>query len=284
MYKNIVAWFSGGVTSAVACKLAIDLFGRENVRVIFMDTRNEHDDTYRFLKDCSRWYQKEIETVHNFNNEIKTIKDVWLKHNKLNISVGAPCSADLKRSLRQKLQTKYKFDGHIFGFDINEPHRAKGMSLNWRKINPIFPLLLYGYSKKDCIRILQDNNIEIPEAYKLGYSNNNCLKTGCVQGGIGYWQKFKKDFPKKFETMAELEHELTKKAGEPVTISKDQTNNRDFDLVFLKKNPNYPSMKDISEMKGRQPEPLVDCMGFCGSNDLKPPKETKIRINQLSFL
>lgn len=25
--------------------------------------------------------------------------------------------------------------------------------------------------------------------YKLGFTNNNCFGTGCVQGGIGYWQK-----------------------------------------------------------------------------------------------
>jgi hypothetical protein len=30
MNKDIIAWWSGGITSAVACKLAIDLYGRES--------------------------------------------------------------------------------------------------------------------------------------------------------------------------------------------------------------------------------------------------------------
>lgn len=27
MSKDIIAWWSGGITSAVACKLAVDIFG-----------------------------------------------------------------------------------------------------------------------------------------------------------------------------------------------------------------------------------------------------------------
>ena len=49
----IICWWSGGITSAVACKIAIDDHGvSQPVRIIFLDTGNEHDDTYRFMKDC----------------------------------------------------------------------------------------------------------------------------------------------------------------------------------------------------------------------------------------
>lgn len=39
---------------------------------------------------------------------------------------------------------------------------------------------------------------------KSGLKNNNCFSTGCVQGGIGYWQKMEKEFPEKFNVMADL--------------------------------------------------------------------------------
>jgi hypothetical protein len=39
--------------------------------------------------------------------------------------------------------------------------------------------------------------------YKLGYNNNNCI--GCVKGGIGYWNKIRKDFPERFNRMAQIE-------------------------------------------------------------------------------
>ena len=42
MENNVViAWWSGGVTSAVTCKICIDTYGVDNVRVIFIDTMNE---------------------------------------------------------------------------------------------------------------------------------------------------------------------------------------------------------------------------------------------------
>jgi hypothetical protein len=42
--------------------------------------------------------------------------------------------------------------------------------------------------------------------YKLGYKNNNCI--GCVKGGMGYWNKIRKDFPEDFKKMADLEQEM----------------------------------------------------------------------------
>lgn len=113
---------------------------------------------------------------------------------------------------------------------------------------------------------IEDARIEIPEMYKMGYTNNNCWQTGCVQGGIGYWQKIQREEPEKFERMAEVEHDLTKLKGEPVTILKDQ--GKGGGLVFLKPHPDYPHMKDISMMKGRPVEPIVECNGFCGTYDL----------------
>lgn len=49
--KKIICWWSGGITSAVACKTALDLFKDKNkCRVIMIDTGNEDEDTYRFNK------------------------------------------------------------------------------------------------------------------------------------------------------------------------------------------------------------------------------------------
>ena len=62
--KKIICWWSGGITSAVACKTALDLFKDKNdVRIVMIDTWNEDDDTYRFFADCERWYGQEIEMI-----------------------------------------------------------------------------------------------------------------------------------------------------------------------------------------------------------------------------
>lgn len=279
MNNDIIAWWSGGVTSAVTCKLCIDLYGLENVRIIFMDTFNEDDDTYRFKKDCEIWYGKEIETITMIGQKYEKIQDVWYKYKSLNVAHGAICSTELKQNLRKQWQKENEFKYQAFGFDVDEIKRVKSMTRNYRKTaKPIFPLLLFGYSKEDCVKICLDEGLKLPNAYTMGFLNNNCLGTMCVQGGIGYWQKVQRDFPDKFNEMAKVEHELTELKGEPVTMLKDQSKNGG--LVFLKYNPKYPNLKDISMMEGREPKPLMDCNGLdCAIGEMEERTSTDKEIN-----
>jgi len=275
MKAKIIGWWSGGITSAVACKLSIDLYGKDNVRIIFIDTRNEDEDTYRFMRDCERWYDIKIETISS--DKHKTIQDVWIRYKALNNAKGAVCSSELKRAVREKWEKNNTWRYQVFGFELDEYKRAKGLKLNHPHTKPIFPLMMYGLSKKECIKVVQDAGIEVPRTYSWGYLNNNCMNTGCVQGGIGYWQKIQKEFPDKFNKMADMEHKITDLKDKPVTMLKDQS--KGGGLVFLKPHPNYPNIKDISMMKGRPPKPLFECNGLCGINDLTKSKSTEGEIN-----
>jgi 3'-phosphoadenosine 5'-phosphosulfate sulfotransferase (PAPS reductase)/FAD synthetase len=279
--NKIIGWWSGGVTSAITCKLCIDIYGLENVSLIFIDTFNEDEDTYRFKKDCEKWYGKKIETITRIGKgkKYEKIQDVWYKYKSLNVAGGAVCSSELKRQLRKEWEKENNYEAQAFGFDIDEIRRVKSMVGNYKKTaKPIFPLLMYGLNKKDCVQMVLDANIKLPKAYVLGFLNNNCLNTGCVQGGIGYWQKMKRDIPSNFDAMAKVEHELTEMKGEPVTMLKDQS--KDGGLVFLKPHKDYPNIKDISMMKGREPQPLTDCNGLaCGVKDLDEVSKTHQEIN-----
>lgn len=271
----VIAWWSGGITSAVTCKLCIDWFGVENVRVVMIDTGNEDEDTYRFKRDFETWGGAKVEMIKS--KEYDSIQDVWLTNLSLNISKGAVCSDRLKAKVRRDFQNKNSFSYQAFGFEIEETNRAKAMSLNHPDSKPIFPLIYSLLSKNNCIKMVEKAGITPPRTYQLGFNNNNCFKTGCVQGGIGYWQKMQREFPEKFDKMAALEHELTDLKGQPVTMLKDQSKNGG--LVFLKPHPDYPLIKDISMMKGREPKPLMECNGFCGTNDLGKMNETMREIN-----
>lgn len=264
----VIAWFSGGITSAVAVWYAIMLFGLQNVRIVFIDTKNEDPDTYRFLEDCEKWYGKKIERISAIGegSRYSSIQDVWRRFNSLNVASGAICSAELKREVRLRFQRENNYSFQTHGFDITEGKRCVGMSLNYADSFPIYPLCLMGKRKSDCIKIVIDAGITPPAAYQSGFHNNNCLKTGCVQGGIGYWQKMQRERPEVFDAMAAEEHLLTDRKGKPVTMLKDQ--GKDGGQVFLKPHLDYPQVKDISMMKGREPKPLMDCNGFCGLNDL----------------
>ena len=284
--NKVIGWWSGGVTSAVTCKLCIDIYGVDNVRLIFIDTFNEDDDTYRFKKDCEEWYGTEIETITRVGKDKKyeKIQDVWYKYKSLNVAGGAVCSSELKRQLRKEWEKENTYKAQAFGFDVDEIRRVKSMVNNYKKTaKPIFPLLMYGLNKKECVEMVLEAGLKLPRAYVLGFLNNNCLNTGCVQGGIGYWQKMRRDIPSNFDAMAKVEHELTDMKGEPVTMLKDQS--KGGGLVFLKPHKDYPEVKDISMMKGREPRPLTDCNGLaCGVKDLDKVSETHQEINYQTSL
>lgn len=285
---DVICWWSGGVTSAVAIWLAIQIYGKERIRIIFIDTFNEDDDTYRFKDDCEKWYGIKIETISGIGNEYKRIQDVWYKFKSLNVATGAICSSELKRLVREKWQKENpKYTHQVFGFDISESKRVIGMKNNVPESKPIFPLLLYGYSKKDCIDILRYEFIAIPLAYWLGFHNNNCLKTGCVQGGMGYWQKMWKERKMTYLRMAVVEKQLTELSGEPVTMLKDQSKEAiskakklpKSDLVFLFPNKQFPNNKSLFDFKEMPVKPLFECNGFCSSNDLeRNPTEKEINF------
>lgn len=289
--KKIICWWSGGITSAVACKVALDIYGLESCRFIMIDTCNEHPDTYRFRNDCSKWYGKDIETITGVGGEYKNIQDVWRKHKSLNVATGAICSTQLKRRVREKWQETIDFDYQVFGFEFDkkEFNRAKSLKMNHGKAKGVYPLLMMGYDKEDCLEIVKNAGIDIPIMYKMGFRNNNCFKTGCVQGGIGYWQKMKRDFPDKFDKMAEMEHELTNLKGEPVTMLKDQTKEsldkvkktgvKWIQFIFLKKHKDYPEIMSIDEKPEMEVKPLFECNGFCGVNELNPREEAEGQIN-----
>lgn len=292
--NKIIAWWSGGITSAVACKKIIELVGKDSVEVVFIDTGNEDEDTYRFKEDCEFWYNLPIKTISclkelpyckdyeyiDIGKEYRDILDVWFQHLSLNVATGAICSTQIKRKVRETYQKMYpNYVSQVFGFEFEkkEMNRALNLKLNHPISKPIFPLLMFALNKQDCLKIVQDANIKIPMMYVYGFTNNNCFGTGCVQGGIGYWKKMQVEFPEKFEKMASVEHQLTEMKGEPVTMLKDQSNiAKDIvketgikwkQFVFLKKHPKYPELKCLDDMEGRPVENLLDCNGFCGIRD-----------------
>lgn len=295
---RIICWFSGGITSAVACKLAIDIFGKDNCELLMIDTKNEDVDTYRFKNDCEKWYGLKIKRIGAFENKdndpnyeyidiginYNSINDVWEKHLSLNVATGAICSTQLKRRVREEWQKRNEYTNQIFGFEFikKEFNRAFSLALNHPKAKSIFPLLMMAYNKEMCIKIVENVGIKIPDSYLLGLRNNNCLETGCVQGGIGYWQLMKIIRPIKFDEMADREHRLTNLKGQPVTMLKDQSNKAKKSgntLVFLKKHPDYPELKCIDDMPKCKVEPLFECNGFCGVNDLIERSKTELEIN-----
>lgn len=200
----IISWFSGGVTSAVACKIAQELY--ENVQPVFIETGGHHEDMTRFIKDCEKWFKVPVKVLQDtrFIDHI----DLCEKLRVVNFISGAECSRTLKKKVRQKYQKEIDFKGQVFGFEFDkkEINRAVRFKEQNPETKPLFPLIERKVNKAGCMSIIERVGIELPTMYKLGYSNNNCV--GCVKGGMGYWNKIREDFPKQFDRMAKVERKV----------------------------------------------------------------------------
>lgn len=88
----IIAWFSCGATSAVACKMALNMY--DDVRVIYINTGSHHPDNVRFKSDCERWYGREIEEYRSdkYNNVAEVLRKGFI-----NSPRGAACTLELKK-------------------------------------------------------------------------------------------------------------------------------------------------------------------------------------------
>lgn len=68
----VIAWFSCGATSAVACKIALKMY--DNVRVIYINTGSHHPDNVRFKADCEKWFGCKIEEYRSL--KYKSVPEV----------------------------------------------------------------------------------------------------------------------------------------------------------------------------------------------------------------
>ena len=199
-----VSWFSGGATSAIACKLALQKYN--DVEICYIETGSHHPDMMRFLKDCEKWFGKKIIFLKSrYKNHFDVIERTGI----IRMPKYATCTKFLKVRVREEFEyTHPEITHYIWGFEKGkrEEERAKRMVERYPQYKHLFPLIEQNLDKNSCLALLEKENIKLPEMYKLGYSNNNCI--GCVKGGMYYWNKIRKDFPEIFKQMSELERKL----------------------------------------------------------------------------
>jgi 3'-phosphoadenosine 5'-phosphosulfate sulfotransferase (PAPS reductase)/FAD synthetase len=201
--KKKIAWFSCGATSAVACKLGLNKY--PDLEVCYIETGSHHPDNLRFLRDCERWFGKKITVL---KSEYKDIFDVFERTGFIHSAHYAPCTQKLKTLVRQKYEYENDIDTYIWGFEYGakEQARAERMCQRYTQFKHEFPLIDARLDKPACLALIKDADIQLPQMYKMGYHNNNCI--GCVKGGMGYWNRIRKDFPDVFDRMAKLERKI----------------------------------------------------------------------------
>lgn len=214
MKRVRIGWWSAGVTSAVACKIALEQY--DNVELYYIETGAAHVDNQRFLNDCEKWYGKNIITIRNSKGYENPL-DVVYKERYVNGPDGAKCTKVLKKEVRWELEASFiptlfdqgaVIENQVFGFEFEkkEVNRAIRFIQQYPGAKTLVPLIEKGLTKDNCAGIIINEGIELPAMYLLGYENNNCI--GCLKGGMAYWNKIRIDFATVFEATAVAERHI----------------------------------------------------------------------------
>jgi 3'-phosphoadenosine 5'-phosphosulfate sulfotransferase (PAPS reductase)/FAD synthetase len=195
-------WISAGAASAVAAKLDLAAHPAADRVHVYTNPGSEHPDNARFLTDLERWLDAPI--VRIASTKYADTWQVWKERRYLNGPTGALCTVELKKVPRHAFERPD--DVQVFGYTVEESHRADRFREQNPEVDLCTPLIDAGLTKDDCLAMIDRAGIELPAMYRLGYRNNNCI--GCPKGGIGYWNKIRRDFPDVFDRMARLERDL----------------------------------------------------------------------------
>ena len=212
MKRAVVVNYSGGAGSFVAAERAVQRWGVENVTLLCADTNSEAPDWRLFVDASAQHLGAELVVLADG-------RDVWqLAESESMIPSNrvAFCSRILKRELLDKW-ARVHCDEHtirVFGFDWTEEHRlSKVAELTSGRVEaPLCwdPVL----SKQDCLDRIQQLGLPYPEAYALGLPHNNCLRYGCVRGGISYWKRLLEVLPEAYARSEAAEQRLRERIGD----------------------------------------------------------------------
>lgn len=233
--KLKVCWISAGVSSFIAGWLE-----RETVDdYIYIDIADQHTDSMRFIRDCEKALGREVKILKS--NEYDSVEDciraAGMIRNRVNNFY--PCTNWLKKRVRKKWEDEHRdYDiTYVWGFDADETGRADRLLEAMPQLSHVFPLIEKQLTKQDAHGICAELGIKRPAMYDLGYSNNNCI--GCLRGGLGYWNKIRKDFPEMFASRAKLERDIgntihrSRETGEPLFLDElDPTAGRMEDEIM----------------------------------------------------
>lgn len=205
--KHIAVWFSCGAASAVAAKLSLGKWGSKNkISILNNPVKEEDEDNQRFLRDCESWLGVKIEHVVNRKYPSSSCVEVWSDRRFMSGPMGAPCTLELKKKARQDWEKLNKPDYTVLGFTSEEVKRADRFRLTERE-TLLTPLIEEGLDKKDCFKVIEEAGIQLPNTYKMGYPNANCI--GCVKAGSAtYWNLVREKHPQIFSERVKQSREI----------------------------------------------------------------------------
>lgn len=237
---RIVCHFSCGAASAVATKLILAEHSPSHIVIFNAFIVEEDADNRRFLDDCEKWFGHPV-TVLRDKKYGASAREVWRRKRFMNSALGAPCSQLLKHEVIAA--ECLPDDKHVYGFTFDERHKQRVK--NFLAVGGLCPLIDRNLTHADCLGIVERAGILLPLRYRQGYNNANCV--GCCKGGEGYWNKTRRESPKDFIEVAEIQKSL----GPGAYFFRDRKTGERFSLY------------DLPPNAGRHDEEVPECSIFC---------------------
>ena len=202
--KHIVQ-FSGGAASAYVAKIVLDEHGHENTILLWHDTKAEHPDTYRFIKEVSEYLEKEITEESDGRDLWEVIED----NNCLPSSFIPFCTRILKAEPAERFLKSICEPFILYnGFGPDEWRRVQRATARAEAMGRTVksPLFDRGITSDDCKAAIRDEwGIRLPEAYKA-LKHNNCVP--CFKAGQYHFNRVFRHFRCQFDRAADLEDQI----------------------------------------------------------------------------
>lgn len=203
-----VVGFSGGVTSAWVGGWALRTFPKDEVIFLFHDTKEEHPDTYRFIKEMSAALDHPVIE----RSDGRSVTELFYDEGALANDRMAFCSRILKSEQRDKFFKELKSQGidiitSLVGFSSVEWKRVQRTTMRAERdgYKIRFPVIEEKVTKQQCADWCMSLGVK-PSSMYTWSDHANCL--GCVRAGKAYWLAVAANEPEVFAQRAALETEF----------------------------------------------------------------------------
>ena len=254
---SIIVTLSGGKASAWCADWAFRHYPKNDIILYFNDTKWEHFDLYRFLKDLEEYFNHPI----TFDSDGRSPEELFYDHHALANNRMPFCSRILKAI---RLQRFYQNgDTIVFGIGQDELERGSRLISVYQivatktKKYPIlkFPLITENISSQQIDQFFKDINIKEPLLYRLGFKHNNC-SGGCVRAGKKQWKMLYEKLPEVYLDRERIEKEFRIYFNKNVSFFKDET---------LEQFRHRIENKELSSYYEGDNDKEIECIGICDS-------------------
>ena len=203
--RRIVVGFSGGVTSAWVAGWALRNYPRNEIVLLWHDTKAEHEDTYRFLREMAA----ALELPITERSDGRSLDELFEDEGAMASSRMGFCSRILKAEQGDKFIQELRDSGsteivRLYGFSALEWQRIQRFKMYGERgrFEVRFPIAEEGITKQQCADWCLSLGVSPSEMYRWS-EHANCV--GCVKGGKAYWLKVKENAPDVFQHRKEQE-------------------------------------------------------------------------------